>query len=66
MRPRVYETHLQAGGKMLVTLAGAMSTAELGISLARNDPPRQGACHRLPRARTSRRISSTSWAHDYL
>src|SRR6187551_3869805 len=29
-----YETHLQAGGKMLVTLAGAMSTAELGISLA--------------------------------
>jgi deoxyhypusine synthase len=29
-----YENHLQAGGKMLVTLAGAMSTAELGISLA--------------------------------
>src|SRR5277367_4769304 len=29
-----YETHLQAGGKMLVTLAGAMSTAELGIALA--------------------------------
>ena len=29
-----YETHLGAGGKMLVTLAGAMSTAELGISLA--------------------------------
>src|ERR1700761_1444769 len=29
-----YETHLQKGGKMLVTLAGAMSTAELGISLA--------------------------------
>jgi deoxyhypusine synthase len=29
-----YETHLQAGGKMMVTLAGAMSTAELGISLA--------------------------------
>ncbi len=29
-----YETHLQAGGKMLVTIAGAMSTAELGISLA--------------------------------
>lgn len=29
-----YETHLQNGGKMLVTLAGAMSTAELGISLA--------------------------------
>jgi deoxyhypusine synthase len=31
---KAYETHLQAGGKMLVTLAGAMSTAELGISLA--------------------------------
>lgn len=29
-----YETHLLAGGKMMVTLAGAMSTAELGISLA--------------------------------
>src|ERR1041384_6160943 len=29
-----YEDHLAAGGKMLVTLAGAMSTAELGISLA--------------------------------
>jgi deoxyhypusine synthase len=29
-----YETHLKAGGKMLVTIAGAMSTAELGISLA--------------------------------
>lgn len=29
-----YETHLDEGGKMLVSLAGAMSTAELGISLA--------------------------------
>ena len=29
-----YETHLAADGKMLVTLAGAMSTAELGLSLA--------------------------------
>src|SRR4051812_27978117 len=29
-----YEAHLNAGGKMLVTIAGAMSTAELGISLA--------------------------------
>ena len=29
-----YETHLSSGGKMLVTLAGAMSTAELGRSLA--------------------------------
>jgi deoxyhypusine synthase len=29
-----YSDHLSQGGKMLVTLAGAMSTAELGISLA--------------------------------
>ena len=29
-----YTAHLDAGGKMLVTLAGAMSTAELGLSLA--------------------------------
>ncbi len=29
-----YETHLEKGGKMLVTIAGAMSTAELGITLA--------------------------------
>lgn len=29
-----YVTHLDKGGKMFVTLAGAMSTAELGVSLA--------------------------------
>ena len=29
-----YVAHLEKGGKMFVTLAGAMSTAELGISLA--------------------------------
>ncbi len=29
-----YEQHLLEGGKMMITLAGAMSTAELGISLA--------------------------------
>jgi len=29
-----YRSHLDAGGRMLVTLAGAMSTAELGLSLA--------------------------------
>jgi deoxyhypusine synthase len=29
-----YEQHLTEGGKMMITLAGAMSTAELGISLA--------------------------------
>ncbi|MHC5028751.1 MAG: deoxyhypusine synthase family protein [Planctomycetota bacterium] len=29
-----YVAHLDAGGQMLMTLAGAMSTAELGVSLA--------------------------------
>jgi len=29
-----YKTHLAGGGKMMITLAGAMSTAELGLSLA--------------------------------
>ena len=29
-----YERHLEGGGRMMVTLAGAMSTAELGRSLA--------------------------------
>ncbi|HEV7731371.1 MAG TPA: deoxyhypusine synthase family protein [Candidatus Binatia bacterium] len=29
-----YERHLAGGGRMLVTLAGAMSTAEIGLSLA--------------------------------
>lgn len=29
-----YKTHLDENGKMMITLAGAMSTAELGISLA--------------------------------
>jgi deoxyhypusine synthase len=29
-----YQEHLNKGGRMLVTLAGAMSTAELGLSLA--------------------------------
>ncbi len=29
-----YVQHLEGGGRMLVTLAGAMSTAELGLSLA--------------------------------
>jgi deoxyhypusine synthase len=32
---RAYQSHIQAGGKMLVSLAGAMSTGELGIILAR-------------------------------
>jgi deoxyhypusine synthase len=29
-----YSAHLDRGGKMMITLAGAMSTAELGVSLA--------------------------------
>src|SRR5947209_5106248 len=29
-----YVKHLESGGKMLVTIAGAMSTAEIGLSLA--------------------------------
>lgn len=32
---RAYEAHIAGGGKMLVSLAGAMSTGELGIILAR-------------------------------
>lgn len=40
-----YERHLAAGGKMLVTLAGAMSTAELGISLA--EMIRRGKVHAI-------------------
>src|SRR5882757_9969295 len=31
---RGYVKHLDAGGKMFMTVAGAMSTAELGLSLA--------------------------------
>ncbi len=40
-----YEAHLAAGGKMLVTLAGAMSTAELGVILARMI--REGKVHAI-------------------
>src|SRR5246127_1347532 len=29
-----YNAHLASGGKMFMTIAGAMSTAELGLSLA--------------------------------
>ena len=32
---KAYEVHVEEGGKMLVAIAGAMSTGELGISLAR-------------------------------
>ena len=42
---KAYEAHLAAGGKMMVTLAGAMSTAELGLSLA--ELIRQGKVHAI-------------------
>ena len=42
---RGYENHLEEGGCMLVTLAGAMSTAELGLSLA--EMIRQGKVHAI-------------------
>jgi deoxyhypusine synthase len=31
---RAYVTHLDGGGRMMISMAGAMSTAELGVSLA--------------------------------
>ena len=40
---QAYEDHIEKGGKMFVTLAGAMSTAELGISLA--EMIREGKIH---------------------
>merc|ERR1719262_761884 len=42
---RGYEEHIDQGGEMLLTLAGAMSTAELGISVA--EMIRQGKVHAL-------------------
>lgn len=42
---KAYEAHLAKGGKMMITLAGAMSTAELGISLA--EMIRQGKVHAI-------------------
>ena len=40
-----YRRHLDGGGAMLVTIAGAMSTAELGVSLA--EMIRQGKVHAI-------------------
>lgn len=40
-----YVRHLEGGGKMLLTLAGAMSTAEIGVSLA--EMIRQGKVHAI-------------------
>jgi deoxyhypusine synthase len=40
-----YKKHVESGGKMMVTLAGAMSTAQLGKSLA--EMIRQGKVHAI-------------------
>ncbi len=40
-----YEKHIKSGGQMLVTLAGAMSTAEIGLSLA--EMIRRGFVHAI-------------------
>ncbi|MGW8283379.1 MAG: deoxyhypusine synthase family protein [Gemmatimonadota bacterium] len=40
-----YRVHIDGGGKMMVTLAGAMSTAELGLSLA--EMIRRGLVHAI-------------------
>lgn len=40
-----YQRHLDSGGAMLITLAGAMSTAEIGLSLA--EVIRQGKVHAI-------------------
>src|SRR5262245_18271184 len=40
-----YVSHLDNGGQVLVTLAGAMSTAELGLSLA--EMIRKGKVHAI-------------------
>jgi deoxyhypusine synthase len=42
---RAYARHVDEGGAMMVTLAGAMSTAELGLSLA--EMIRQGKVHAI-------------------
>jgi deoxyhypusine synthase len=50
---KAYKTHLDQGGKMFVTLAGARSTAELGLSLA--EMIRQGKVHFVHRRKFRRR-----------
>ena len=44
-----YVDHLASGGKMFVTIAGAMSTAELGPFARGDDPPGQDSRHLLHR-----------------
>jgi hypothetical protein len=52
-----YETHLTEGGKMMVTLAGAMSTAELRKIFSRNDSPREKLISSLAQALILKKIS---------
>ena len=42
---RAYQTHVETGGKMLLAMAGAMSTGEIGIILARMI--REGKVHAI-------------------
>ena len=59
-----YVRHLDAGGAMMVTLAGAMSTGELGLSLA--EMIRQGKVHAI--STTGANLEEDVFnliAHDY-
>ncbi len=59
-----YRDQIQAGSKMLVSLAGAMSTAELGVSLA--EMIRQGKIHAI--SSTGANLEEDIFnavAHDY-
>ena len=51
---RSYEQHLDSGGTMFVTLAGAMSTARLGRILSRMIREGEGARHLLHRSKPRR------------
>jgi len=60
-----YNKHLAEGGKMMITLAGAMSTAEMGIQLAeliRQDKVQIISCT----GAIWRRISSTWWPTTFM
>ena len=52
-----YVQFLDKGGKMFLAMAGAMSTAELGLSLA--DMIREGKIHGISCTPTWRRMSTT-------
>src|SRR5947209_7194165 len=55
-----YRKHMDQGGKMMITLAGAMSTAELGLSLA--EMIRQDKVNLITTTGpTSRKTFSTWW-----